>query len=570
MLEGNATTGITDTYSIRLAKAPTADVTIDIAYDAGQLTLASARLTFGATTPDGKAHAFITFTAANWSQAVTIAVSATDDSALGIEQRREDPGVSPIRHSVVNASSANEYDDLSELLGVEAYDDDTAGVLVQQTDGKTFVTKDGSITDTYTVRLTSAPALGATVTINPITDGQTSVAPPSLSFSSANWWVEQMVTVTGVPSFVPAPGTDNLKPFAAQPHLLSQLFGPLAVEGGVSGADRSLTDAVLLPKEYNAPLIGIGPQPDERDQIDTLNIYDDSSKANKTGTLDSVALTGYGMAETLNFGPAGVNPFGEPTLFPGGISFGQIRVDPLTGNGSKSSIEILNLMMGEGNDTLAINGTLLAATENAGDPIKAGVARHGTLTLIQGGGNQATNAGPIGGDHITVNGGGGPGSPLVIFGDTSQDALWYSGIPERTGPTDSEPWPDTADFGLKLHPQPGGPSSGDATWRFPLANPFDSFGNDVIDASGLLTSEMVAAPGASGIDGSDCRRDDLWRRGQRHDPRQPGQRPACRRVGQRHDHRRDRARTSSTATRASMSTRSPARCSCRRLTCCPR
>ena len=44
-----------------------------------------------------------------------------------------------------------------------------AGVLVQQTDGSTFVTKDpsgsGAVTDSYTVRLTSAPTSAVTINV---------------------------------------------------------------------------------------------------------------------------------------------------------------------------------------------------------------------------------------------------------------------------------------------------------------------------------------------------------------------------------------------------------------------
>ena len=35
----------------------------------------------------------------------------------------------------------------------------------------------------------------------------------------------------------------------------------------------------------------------------------------------------------------------------------------------------------------------------------------------------------VGGDHIIVLGGAGPDSPLVIYGDTSQDGIWFSGDP---------------------------------------------------------------------------------------------------------------------------------------------
>ena len=41
----------------------------------------------------------------------------------------------------------------------------------------------------------------------------------------------------------------------------------------------------------------------------------------------------------------------------------------------------------------------------------------GTVTVVQGGG---------GDDTITVTGGGGAAAPLVLFGDTSQDGLFYN------------------------------------------------------------------------------------------------------------------------------------------------
>jgi hypothetical protein len=80
--------------------------------------------------------------------------------------------------------------------------------------------------------------------------------------------------------------------------LLSKLRGPLAVEGGPTGADRSLTNGVKLPGEKDDFLIAIGAQPPESQQIDVLNIFNDSSKANTSGTLDETTIRGFGMAET--------------------------------------------------------------------------------------------------------------------------------------------------------------------------------------------------------------------------------------------------------------------------------
>ncbi|HAG59058.1 MAG TPA: hypothetical protein DCL83_06945, partial [Arthrobacter bacterium] len=59
----------------------------------------------------------------------------------------------------------------------------------------------------------------------------------------------------------------------------------------------------------------------------------------------------------------------------------------------------------------------------------------GTITVTGGAlAAVATWAGTVsnvrlGGDTITVTGGGGPASPLVLYGDTSQDGVWYGGDP---------------------------------------------------------------------------------------------------------------------------------------------
>ena len=71
----------------------------------------------------------------------------------------------------------------------------------------------------------------------------------------------------------------------------------LRVEGGPAGADRSLTAGVKLPGEKDAFLIAIGAQPPESQQIDVLNIYNDSSLADTSGVMDQTTLRGFGMAD---------------------------------------------------------------------------------------------------------------------------------------------------------------------------------------------------------------------------------------------------------------------------------
>ena len=291
------------------------------------------------------------------------------------------------------------------------------------------------------------------------------------SFDSTNWHDDLTITVQADLNFEVGPDRQNVKEFAVQPHLLSELRGPLSVEGGVSGADRSLVQAILLPKEANAPFLGIGEQPPENQNIDVLNIFDDSSQEDKVGVLTSTQLTGFGLPDELDFGIE--NVLGEPGTYPGGITFGKVTFDPKTGifetSGDETTIEVLNLMLGSGNDTLTINGTLKGAAEDDGNPLTADApALHGGLTLAQGGG---------GDDHIIATGGGGPDSVLVVYGDTSQDGVWYSGAAETV---------DGRQFGPKAHDAFPNIPDEDEFWEFPVANAFDNFGRDVIDARNLF------------------------------------------------------------------------------------
>jgi len=81
----------------------------------------------------------------------------------------------------------------------------------------------------------------------------------------------------------------------------------------------------------------------------------------------------------------------------------------------------------------------------------------------------------------------GPGSSLVVYGDTSQDGIWYSGAPGNT-------------LGMEFGPKPFDPfthipdaQNEDDEWVMGLANPYDYNGNDIIDGSGLFAD---LAPGS--------------------------------------------------------------------------
>jgi len=211
-------------------------------------------------------------------------------------------------------------------------------------------------------------------------------------FDTVNWDDQLTVNVVADPFFDLAPGRENLKIFSKPDHLLSGIRGPLAIEGGTTAADRSLKAAVLLPGEGNAPFFQIAQQPPEKFQIDTLNIYNDGSAENLSGTLTATALTGFNMGPDLVFPvPPGGMPFGEPSTFPGGISYGSIVVDPVTGQinqgNTESTIEVVNIMLGQGNDRLDILSTLVPGPDHNADGSLGSVAAHGGITTVHGGGN---------------------------------------------------------------------------------------------------------------------------------------------------------------------------------------
>src|SRR5207253_999948 len=118
---------------------------------------------------------------------------------------------------------------------------------------------------------------------------------------SYQWFNQTTLQIIADPYFDIQPGHENLRAFPKAPHRLAGIRGPLAVEGGVTSADRSLVPAVLLPGEANGPFFNIPPQPPETQSIDTLNIYNDGTKGRNDGTLTSTALTG------LNMNPVGLD-----------------------------------------------------------------------------------------------------------------------------------------------------------------------------------------------------------------------------------------------------------------------
>jgi uncharacterized protein (DUF1800 family) len=136
----------------------------------------------------------LTFTNANWNTPQTVHVAAVDD------QLREGGHATTIAHTAASTDPAYNAPTLP-AVNVSINDNEgTAGsVIVQESDGTTLVGEAaaaGTLTDTYTVRLGSAPS--SMVTLTNRANAQLSLSPATLSFDSANWNTPQTVTVSAV------------------------------------------------------------------------------------------------------------------------------------------------------------------------------------------------------------------------------------------------------------------------------------------------------------------------------------------------------------------------------------
>ena len=532
VFEGDA---VGDFYNVSLTKDPGGLVTVNLNGDFSQVTLDDATNP-GATTrlnvvDAGLAteHYTLTFDSSNWFTPFLVNVTAVDDGIVENKIR------AVLSHSV-DASSAGEFATVEESseIRVDVRDNDSAGIIVKQTNGSTLVSQVGG--DEYSIELTKEPT--ADVQVQILTDGQTLVDEvaaaldvdgrfsviegiPTITFTILNWDTPFIVPLVINPNADSDEGTQPIQKFPSQPHLLNEIRGPIIVEGSfIPTKDRSLTDVLVLPTERDGdrPILDI--QVKEELQNDVLNVFADGSLTNDKGELrgfdtsDSLIqgglefiyeippgsldptvgtlgfdITDFGNINGLDMGGDLQIDFGEigdPNIknFHGGITYhGLETVEIMLGQGNdhfevKTTIdESVTVIHGGGNSPIQHSSDLSFASGNeisrlSGNWIEEGfvegqrvevmevnaatglAANNGTFeiisltntvltlgavgTLTNPGFSPGTNAAfivkavdefgaeIIGGDHITVSGGGGDTAPLIIFGDTTQNGTRYN------------------------------------------------------------------------------------------------------------------------------------------------
>ena len=164
------------TYMVGLSSAPAVSATVTI--DPGSSTTAPITVAPAALT--------LTFGSGDWDTAQAVTVTATeDDDAIG--------GLRTLAHTVTGYGTVSAV----ASVAVTVIDNDTAGVTISET---AVEVTEGAAAATYMVVLSSAPAVSATVTIDPgsSTTAPITVAPAALTltFGSDDWDTAQAVTVT--------------------------------------------------------------------------------------------------------------------------------------------------------------------------------------------------------------------------------------------------------------------------------------------------------------------------------------------------------------------------------------
>lgn len=168
------------TFTIVLATQPTAAVTV---------SLASSDTLEGTVSP-----ASVMFSTVNWSTPQTVTVTGVNDSI--------DDG--DIAYNIVtgNATSADSaYNGLVVTdVSVTNTDNDMASVTVSPTSGLTTTEAGG--TAAFTIVLASQPTASVTVSLasSNVAEGTASAA--SVTFTTMNWSMAQMITITGVDDFL--------------------------------------------------------------------------------------------------------------------------------------------------------------------------------------------------------------------------------------------------------------------------------------------------------------------------------------------------------------------------------
>ncbi|MBK8172541.1 MAG: hypothetical protein IPK60_19685 [Sandaracinaceae bacterium] len=167
--------GSAATFTVVLNSQPSAMVTIPLSSDTPSE---------GTVSP-----ASVTFTTSNWSSPRTVTVNGVNDQVADGARV-----YNIVTGAAVSADGAYSGMAASDVMVTNA-DNDVAGIVVAPT---SIVAPENGTPATFLVSLRSQPTASVTIPIHMLDLAQGSLAPLSLTFTTGNWSVGQVVTCTGI------------------------------------------------------------------------------------------------------------------------------------------------------------------------------------------------------------------------------------------------------------------------------------------------------------------------------------------------------------------------------------
>ncbi|MBF2754540.1 MAG: autotransporter outer membrane beta-barrel domain-containing protein [Gammaproteobacteria bacterium AqS3] len=162
--------GVDGTFTVRLPRLPTGNVTVDLASDDTGAATVSPEL--------------LTFTQANYSMVQTVTVSPVNDADLRDENL-----------DITLSASGGGYDDVGGSVAVSVDDDNSLGLKLS---ANSLWLDEGGDDGTFTVKLTRQPTGNVTVDLASDDTGAATVSPSQLIFTQANYETVRTVTVAPV------------------------------------------------------------------------------------------------------------------------------------------------------------------------------------------------------------------------------------------------------------------------------------------------------------------------------------------------------------------------------------
>lgn len=182
--------GGTSTFTVRLNSQPIAAVSFAVT---------STDTTEGVVSP-----ASLSFTTVNWNAPQTVTVTGVDDKLADGDQSYK------VHLSSGVSTDGNYSGQFPADLPFSNVDDDQAGLVINA--AANLQTKETGTTATFTVSLLSQPTAAVSVALSSGNPAEGTVAPATLSFTTANWAMPQTVTITGVQDSV----ADGPQPYVIQ------------------------------------------------------------------------------------------------------------------------------------------------------------------------------------------------------------------------------------------------------------------------------------------------------------------------------------------------------------------